>query len=110
LHWTASADLGAHPILNTSANHYYCLPNKIFEYIQAEIPVAVSNFPEMQKIVDTYQIGVTFNPEDPKDIAAKIQACLGSPTYRENLRQAKAILNWENEAKALLTLYQTVLN
>ena len=30
--YTSSADVGIHMILNTCLNHYYCLPNKLFEY------------------------------------------------------------------------------
>lgn len=112
LDWTTSAHLGIHPILNCRANHYHCLPNKLFEYIQAEIPVAVSNMPHMKQIVDDYQIGFTFDPENPAEMASRIQEFFDSPDqqqlYYQQLKTAKAALNWENEQNQLITLYTTL--
>lgn len=108
--WTSSADLGIHPILNTERNHYYCLPNKIFEYIQAGLPVAASNFPEIQNIVSSYDVGFTFDPENSSEIAGKIsQYFLNQSRQKEiaqNLSRAKQELCWEREAEKLMMLYQ----
>jgi glycosyltransferase involved in cell wall biosynthesis len=114
LSWTVGADLGIHPILNWGFNHYYCLPNKVFEYAQAGIPLAVSDFPEMRRIVDTYEIGFTFDPEDTAGLARRLEQYFSDEAaqarYRQNLVKAKAELTWENEEKRLLALYQAVLS
>ena len=108
--WTAQADLGVHPILNHHLNHYYCLPNKLFEYLQGGLPVAVSNFPEMRRVVNDYGVGLTFDPEQPTAMAAGIREYLDSPVlqerYRKNVQSAATILNWEQEESRLLTLYR----
>jgi glycosyltransferase involved in cell wall biosynthesis len=113
LSWTASADLGIHPLLNSEVNHYYCLPNKLFEYIQAEIPMAVSNFPEMAAIVNSANIGLTFNPENPQEIADCIEQYFNSPdlqaTFKENLQLAKKEYCWEREQLQLVELYEALL-
>ena len=113
--YTSSADVGIIPYLNVSLNHYYSTPNKLFEYMTAGLPMAVSDFPEMKKIVEENNVGVTFNPEDPKDIARIVGKILFDESrykqMRENaLRAAKEKYNWENEEKKLLDVYGRVLN
>ncbi len=111
--WTASADLGIHPILDCKANNKFCLPNKVFEYIQAEIPLAVSDLPEISKIVDGYGVGLTFNPENPQEVAEKIRDFFHTPgkreSFQDNLRAAKKELCWEKEEQKLLDLYKSLL-
>lgn len=110
IRWTAAADLGICPVLNWTLTRYYCLPNKVFEYIQGELPMAVSNFPEMEKIINTYGVGFSFNPEDPQEIAAGIRKFFDSPElrsqYLHNIRQTKEDLHWENEQNRLVELYE----
>lgn len=109
LQWTASADLGLQPIINCNMNHYLCLPNKIFEYIQAGLPIAASAFPELKNIVEGYEVGVTFDPDSPKEMAAQIQRFFDSPELQErcktNLKRAKETLCWETEEQKLVDLY-----
>lgn len=113
LNWTASADLGIAPILNCKTSYYYCLPNKLFEYIQAGIPAAVSDLPEMRQVVEKYDVGFTFDPENPGEIADKVQNYFASrelqERYARNILGAKASLNWENEEKQLIALYHHLL-
>ena len=45
-------------IQNTCLNHYYCLPNKLFEYAMAGLPVIVSNMKEMRELVEKYDMGI----------------------------------------------------
>jgi len=108
----ATADLGIAPIENTCLSYYYCSPNKVFEYIAAGLPVVGSHFPELQRVIEGYKLGVTFNPEDPQDIARAINEVLEDRGKYEEMRQnalkAAKIFNWENESKKLLTIYQSL--
>ena len=106
--WASSADIGLSPIEKRNISYYYSLPNKVGEYIMAGLPIAVSDFPEMRKIAIEDDLGVTFNPEDPKDIEKSIRALLQPETYskkKENVMSKRALYSWENEEKKLLTIY-----
>jgi len=108
--YVAGADLGIAAIENVCLSYYYCLPNKLFEYIAAGLPVAASAFPELKKIIEGHGIGVTFDPEDPKDIARAIRSILDDAEARErmraNAREAAKIYNWECEEKKLIEIYR----
>ena len=109
IYYSSSAHLGVIPYQAVSLNNYYSTPNKLFEYIAAGIPVVGSDFPELKRIIEGYNIGRTFNPEDPKDIARAIEEVLNDPKQYEemqkNVRRAAEIFNWENESQKLLELY-----
>ncbi|SFH81083.1 Glycosyltransferase involved in cell wall bisynthesis [Tindallia magadiensis] len=110
--YAATADLGVAPIENACLSYYYCSPNKVFEYINAKIPVITSNFPEMERVVQEYEIGCTFNPEDAQDIAKAAETVLENEALRtkmaHNTAAASKAYNWENEADKLIKIYQDV--
>jgi len=109
--YVASADIGIAATQSTCLNNYYSLGNKIFHYIAAGIPVALSNQPESRRIVQEYGVGIVFDETDPKDIARKIQQVLRNPQLLQQLRQRAreahiTQLNWENEAQKLCRVYE----
>lgn len=111
--YVASADIGVSLLLPTAVNHLYALPNKFFENIQCLNPIIVSDFPEMGKIVDEYDIGIKVNPDDSKDIAKAICVLSQDKSLFENckanLMKAKVDLCWENEKNKLLEAYERIL-
>ncbi len=52
-----SADVGLCLIQNVSLSDYYCLPNKLFEYCFAGLPVLASSFPDILEVVEKYDLG-----------------------------------------------------
>lgn len=60
---TAGADVGFSILDNSCLNHYFCLPNKFFEYILSGVPVIASNFPDMSKVIESTKFGWTSSPE-----------------------------------------------
>jgi glycosyltransferase involved in cell wall biosynthesis len=103
------ATLGLCTIRNVGLSYYLSLPNKLFEYLHAGLPVVVSDFPELRRIVETYDAGVTCDPDDPRSIAAAIVSVTREAAVYERLRagarQAARLFTWEQEAKKLTELY-----
>ena len=107
---TEKADVGLSIEENKGLSYYYSLPNKISDYIQARVPVVVSKFPEMQKIVEKYNVGEFISSHDPKNLAEKVNLVLekGKNFYQPQLEIASQELCWENEAPKILELYEKV--
>lgn len=109
---TASATIGVVCYRRTSLNNYLSTPNKIFEYMMAGVPMAVSDFPEMARIVRENDLGETFDPDDPASIAAAINALLRRADLDEMRRRAMEIArshySWTLESKKLLSVYESL--
>jgi glycosyltransferase involved in cell wall biosynthesis len=110
--FAAGADLGVAPIANACMSYYYCSPNKLFEYMNAGLPVIASAFPELEKIVLSHEVGLTFDPSDPEDIARAARRILYNPEKGERMRKnavrASQLYNWENESRKLVQIYESL--
>lgn len=105
-HLTPNAMIGLSLEEDLGLNYCYALPNKIFDYIQAEVPVIVSNLPDMKKLVQHYGVGEVLMKRTPEALAEMIQN-LDSKSYLENLKKAKEELNWDQEKSQLIKLLQS---
>jgi glycosyltransferase involved in cell wall biosynthesis len=105
----SSAQVGVVLFRNFSLNHYYATPNKLWEYMNAGLPVVASNFPVLKAIVEGYRLGCTCDPEYPRDIANAINYVLLDKSRYEEMRknalEAAKTFNWENESRKLLEIY-----
>lgn len=101
-----SADYGLCLIENVSLSDYYCLPNKLFEYCFASVPVLASNFPEIERLVDMYSLGVCCVPR-----VDCVRAAIAGLIGREPTRLTSDIhaLSWDAQAERLRTAYQNLL-
>jgi glycosyltransferase involved in cell wall biosynthesis len=92
------AHLGLSLEENLGLNYYYALPNKLFTYIHANIPVVVSDFPEMSAIVNDYKIGKSITPANPKLLAETIETIKENKSqylqWVQNTKLAAKELNW----------------
>ena len=108
LEYTASADVGISYIDNPSLNDRFCLPNKLFEYIMAGLPVIVNDAPEMQRLVTENQIGVVLDEltSDPLARALEEIAQMNGDILKSSLRRTAEMYSWINQEKAMLRGYQ----
>lgn len=107
--YTASADIGIQPILNTCLNHYSTDSNKLFEYVLAGLPVIATGFPEIRKIIDKYQVGLLAD-ESLEGLVLAISTIVNNSKlrkeYKANTFKARSELSWESQEGTLLDLYE----
>lgn len=112
--FTMLADLGISIEENKGLNYYYALPNKLMDYIQAGVPVLVSDFPEMRNIIDTYKVGECLVSREPKKLAEQVNLLFENTKryqgWKKNTKKASKDLCWENEEKKLLELYKNIMS
>lgn len=106
---TAEADVGVTLLQDTCLNHRLALPNKLFEYIAAGVPVLAAALPETQRLVEHHGVGWCVAPDDPAAVAGALRVALHGPRdpgLRVRLANAAAELSWEREQERLLELYE----
>ncbi|MDA3817204.1 MAG: glycosyltransferase [Prolixibacteraceae bacterium] len=110
---TPHASIGLSIEKDMGLNYRLALPNKLFNYIQAGIPVLASSLPEIKNIVKTYNVGVLIDEVTPEKIATGLKNMMSSPQllneWKENCEIAGNKLCWENEEETIKEIYHEVL-
>ena len=107
--YTSSADVGIHLIQNTCLNHFYCSPNKIFEYLLYGIPQIISNFPDMMRVLDNDKCGwgIEPNTEQLKCTIDSITPLLVKEK-KTNVLQQRKNWGWHIEEMELEKVYNRI--
>lgn len=110
---TGFATIGLSIEKDMGLNYRYALPNKIFDYIQSEVPVLASSLPEIKRIVNDFSVGYLIHETTPENIAGAILTMLSDEKsyreWKENCRKAKTILCWENEQQTVKAVFKPFL-
>ena len=108
LDYTSSADFGISTIEDSCLSYRYCLPNKMFEYLMADLPVIVSNLYEMKRLVENNNIGVVAKENTPQGLKQAISEAvkLDKDKLNKNIQKVKQVYNWEEQEKVLLKAYK----
>ncbi len=115
LDWTASADVGLtifKPGYTRSIR--YCLPNKLFEYLMAGLPVVSSELDAIAELLKTYDVGEILPSLAPSDIGAAINSILSDPAILARMHDnalaiARQQFHWEKEKQKIVQLYNAVV-
>jgi len=109
MQYTGVADLGLTFDKSTNLNYRFSLPNKLFDYIQAGIPVISSALPEIEKVINQYDVGDYIPDHNPENIADKVNHILNNQDlileWKKNCNFAARELTWENEEVVLKEIY-----
>jgi glycosyltransferase involved in cell wall biosynthesis len=107
---TRQADAGVSLEEDLGLNYRFAMPNKLFDYIQAGIPVMVSSLPEMKKVVEKYKIGMIAETREKEQIRRILNTLLFDEEkrtfWKQGLEKAAKVLCWENEEMRLLGIYK----
>lgn len=111
-HWVADADVGVIAFQPVDRNNVLGTPNKLFEYFESGVPVVVSDFPEMRRIVEETGAGTVCDPQDVPALARAIVELLGAAPGDKARRRSAARLaavtsyNWAAQSQILLRIYE----
>jgi len=83
----AGADAGVWSLPDISKNFRFALPNKVFEYLAAGLPLLVANYPEPRAILDEHQCGLSFDPYSPKSIGTAINKMMTDRAFHAQCRR-----------------------
>ncbi len=106
-HYTANATLGVTIDKDSNMNYHFSLPNKVFDYMHAGIPILASKLPEIENIINTYHIGTFIENHEPQHIAKQISEFINSKDYdicKTNTKLAAKESNWQIEKQQLINL------
>jgi glycosyltransferase involved in cell wall biosynthesis len=107
--WSASADVGICTIVGNSDSYRHSMPNKLFEYAMAGLPVIASNYEGMGSFVVDQGFGITCDPTSIPEIADSIRNLQADPDLRnrlaKNAKVASNKFNWQIEQEKLLAVY-----
>jgi glycosyltransferase involved in cell wall biosynthesis len=111
--YTMSADTGLSLDKDTNLNYKFSLPNKLFDYISAGIPVIASDLYEVKNIVLNYHHGIIIAEVNPVEIGKALEELRDNKELLSELKRnsllASEVLNWEKESEKVIEFYNKVL-
>ena len=110
--YTCSADVGLCLIKPSGSSFYYSLPNKLFEYMQAGLPILACESPEIRAVMEETGAGQMVDPADVDAIGRHLRELVSDPELRKrysaaSLRSAPSY-TWEKDAEKLVSLYSSL--
>jgi glycosyltransferase involved in cell wall biosynthesis len=107
--YTRLADIGLCLLEKKGLSYYYSLPNRVFDYINAGVPILATDFPEITKIVETYKTGMLINHYEPDYLAKVITEMLSVPLNTDHFKNISKELCWEKEEKVLVGVINNII-
>ncbi len=109
--WVAGADIGVIAFQPVERNNLLATPNKLFECLAAGVPVVVSDFSEMRRIVDDFGVGATCDPTNPRSIADACGGVLAGDReawFTACRSAASDRFSWQRQSEVLLGVYDAI--
>lgn len=110
LSYTRNADYGINFIENTCLSYYYCMPNKLFEYLMANLPVVTSNLKDVRLFVEDNNVGQVSVTNDVYGLLGAIEKIIqkDKQILLDNIQKVKKRYNWEAQEIKLLEVYNNL--
>jgi glycosyltransferase involved in cell wall biosynthesis len=111
---TATADVGLTMLEDICLNHRFALPNKLFEYLMAGLPVLGSDLPEISGVIHSFDVGLTVDPENRVNLVNALRRMVEREDERDEWAARSADVfnsfNWENSARNMVSHYALLLD
>jgi glycosyltransferase involved in cell wall biosynthesis len=105
---TLKAKVGVSLEHEAGLNYTYALPNKVFDYIHAGVPVLYSPLQEVKAVLKGYNVGQELLSHEPQKIAAQLNEMLTSAEYEHwvaSCKKAAKVFSWQKEEEMLLSIF-----
>ena len=104
-------DLGVYILKPNNFNNANALPNKLFEFVQARLGIAIGPSPEMARFVERYKLGVVAIDFTPQALAARLNALTMADIvkFKGAANVAALELCFEKNAEVLIDEIQRLL-
>ena len=108
--YMAAADMGLVFMRNLCLNYYYALPNRVFDFVQARLPILANRLPEIERIVEGEDVGACIEDLTPEAIAKAVNDIKDNKErltlWRKNMTTLSTKLTWDNEIENLRHILQ----
>ena len=111
----AKADVGLVMLEDKGLSYHYALPNRIGAFVQAGVPMVVSDLPEMARVVRTFGVGEVIEESGVKSYELRVKALaeavkkvLAREWKDEDFAAAREDMDWNKEKQKLIEICYTI--
>lgn len=109
---TRKAHLGLSFDKPTNLNYLYSLPNKIFDYLHAGLPLLTTHLPEIAAVQEKFMTGDFIANHDPQHIAERIKFMFQDQAryaqWKKNTIEAARAYCWQKEEQTILGIFREI--
>ena len=107
LEHTRSADVGLVSVKPTCLSYLYCLPNKLFEYLLAGVPVLANDLPDCRALIEEFHVGKVVEADTAEGWRKALRNMRqeNGAQFGPGLTRAAQSLSWQAESNVLCSLY-----
>jgi glycosyltransferase involved in cell wall biosynthesis len=110
----AGAQAGVTFLEDSCLNHRLALPNKLFDYFAAGLPVLGSALPEIERVLTLYNAGLTADPLDVGRLSPAIDRVLSDESARSGwqagARRAAETFDWDSASERFVAQMTAVVD
>ncbi len=114
-HYLSTSDMSIISLLpignGDRSNHHIAMPNKLYESVQAKVPVITSDMPALSVFVNEHKIGSVYKAGSSSGLAEAVLGYLGSELDKEQIFNdgLLQLCSWEYQIEQLFNLYEETL-
>jgi glycosyltransferase involved in cell wall biosynthesis len=107
--YLSGADIAVSPIFGDSPSYDMALPNKLFEYVHAGLPVVTSDIAAMAQFVSEHGLGEVFQAGDPNRLAEAVTRLEGHRAVVDTT-EIRRTFSWQCQERALVAVYEELVD